>query len=118
MSSSVQALAASSLKRVGPAFVRFFDRERRGERLQRPRTDKWTACAGRLLAVVLLREPGDILAEAILASSGQPDERRHAHEITCYGSLEPLEAVALDLDRQLDDARVSPWDAAHVIDLT
>ena len=88
--------------------MRLFDREPRGERLQRPRADQWTACAGRLLAVVFLGVPGDILAEALLAASGQLDERRDAHEITCHGSLEPLQAVALDLERQLGDARVGP----------
>ncbi len=47
---------------VGPALVRLFDRERRGERLQRPRTNQWTACAGGLLAVVSLCVPRDVLA--------------------------------------------------------
>src|SRR5262249_12084054 len=87
----------------GPALVRLLDPESRRERLERPRSCKRPRRAGRLLAIMRLRVPGDVLTEPLLAGAGEPHERRYALEVAGHACLEPLERVALDLERKLGD---------------
>src|SRR6185437_15670269 len=91
---------------VGPAPVQLLDPEGRRERFERPRAGQRPARACRLLAIVLLRVPGDVLPEPFLPRSGEPDDRGHAVEVARDAGLEPLERVALDLERKLGDPSI------------
>ena len=89
---------------VGPAPPRVFHLQRIRERFQRPRARQRQHCTGRLLAVVVLGVPGDILAEPLLPAAAEVDDGRHAREAARDRLLESLELVALDLDRKLREA--------------
>src|SRR5204862_2061765 len=98
---------------VGPALVGFLDLERRGKRLERPRAAQRADRAGRQLALVRLRVPGDVFAEAFLSAAREADERRDPGEIARHGGLEPFEPVALDLEWKRGDPRVGLGRRAH-----
>ena len=94
------------------------DLERGGERVERPGADQGAGGACGLLAIVCLRVPGDVFAEALLPTAHKADERRDAREIASHGGLEPLESIALDREWQLGDPRVRPGKATHTLDPT
>jgi hypothetical protein len=52
---------------------------------------------------VVLRVPGHVLADAFVAPA-QVDDSRDAGEAAGHRLLEPLELVALDLERKLREA--------------
>src|SRR4029079_16530500 len=89
---------------VGPAPPRFLDLERVRVRRERPRAGKRQDRACLLLAVVVLRVPGHVLAEPFLPSRWEVHERRHPRESARDRLLQPLEGVTLDLERKICEA--------------
>ena len=69
------------------------------EGLQRPAAGEREVGATRLQSLVLLAVVGDVLADALLASTLEVDDRRLAQEVGACLELEPFELVAFDLER-------------------
>src|SRR5439155_18555337 len=82
---------------IGPATVRLRDLQRVREALERPGAGERQHRPGRLLAIVGLGVPGDVLAEPLLPTAAQPNDGCYAREPARNALLEPLELVALDL---------------------
>ncbi len=72
-----------------------------GERRDRPLAGERMDGALRLDEIVLGCLVGDVLAEALLAGSGEPDHRRLAQEPARDLLLEALERVAVDEQGQV-----------------
>ena len=89
---------------VGPAAVRVRHPQHAGEALERTRARERKDCAGRLLAVVMLRVPGHVLSDALLITPLEVHHRRHAGEAARDRLLQTLELVTVDLERESGEA--------------